>query len=57
VIVGDLARGKELEPGSKIYNTGMSGRELRGVFQPAMSSTDRRSEGEHSESAPDGPRN
>jgi len=32
VILGELARGKELEPGSKIYNTGMSGRELREVF-------------------------
>jgi predicted dinucleotide-binding enzyme len=58
VIVGDLARGKELEPGSKIYNTGMSGRELRGVFQPAMSSAGRRSEGDQTrESATDGPPN
>ena len=29
VIVGPLARGKEFEPGSTVYNTGMSGRELR----------------------------
>jgi predicted dinucleotide-binding enzyme len=29
VIVGPLARGKEFEPGSKVYNTGMSGREVR----------------------------
>ena len=32
VIVGALARGKELEPGTRAYNTGMTGRELRGVF-------------------------
>jgi len=32
VIVGELARGKELEPGAPVYNTGMSGLELRGVF-------------------------
>jgi len=29
VIVGALARGKEFEPGAAIYNTGMSGREVR----------------------------
>jgi 8-hydroxy-5-deazaflavin:NADPH oxidoreductase len=29
VIVGGLARGKEFEPGTSIYNTGMSGPELR----------------------------
>lgn len=29
VIVGPLARGKEFEPGAPIYNTGMSGREVR----------------------------
>jgi predicted dinucleotide-binding enzyme len=29
VIVGPLARGKEFEPGAAIYNTGMSGREVR----------------------------
>ncbi|HJW93582.1 MAG TPA: NAD(P)-binding domain-containing protein [Thermoanaerobaculia bacterium] len=29
VIVGALARGKEFEPGTKVYNTGMSGAELR----------------------------
>jgi predicted dinucleotide-binding enzyme len=29
VIVGPLARGKEFEPGTPVYNTGMSGRELR----------------------------
>jgi predicted dinucleotide-binding enzyme len=29
VPVGPLVRGKELEPGTKPYNTGMSGAELR----------------------------
>ena len=29
VIVGPLARGKEFEPGAPVYNTGMSGREVR----------------------------
>ena len=29
VIVGGLARGKEFEPGTKVYNTGMSGPEVR----------------------------
>jgi predicted dinucleotide-binding enzyme len=32
VIVGPLARGKEFEPGTKPYNTGMSGPELRKIF-------------------------
>ena len=32
VIVGGLARGKEFEPGAKVYNTGMSGQDLRKVF-------------------------
>jgi 8-hydroxy-5-deazaflavin:NADPH oxidoreductase len=32
VIVGPLARGKELEPNSRPYNTGMSGPELRTLF-------------------------
>lgn len=32
VIVGPLARGKEFEPDTRPYNTGMSGRELRAVF-------------------------
>jgi predicted dinucleotide-binding enzyme len=32
VIVGALARGREFEPGSPSYNTGMSGRELRAAF-------------------------
>jgi 8-hydroxy-5-deazaflavin:NADPH oxidoreductase len=34
VIVGSLMRGKEFEPGTKPYNTGMSGQELRTVFSP-----------------------
>jgi len=29
VIVGPLARGKEFEPGAPVYNTGMSGRDVR----------------------------
>jgi len=32
VIVGGLARGKEFEPGARVYNTGMSGMELRRAF-------------------------
>jgi hypothetical protein len=32
VIVGALARGREFEPGSRPYNTGMSGPELRTLF-------------------------
>lgn len=32
VIVGGLERGKEFEPGTRPYNTGMSGRELRELF-------------------------
>jgi hypothetical protein len=32
VIVGDLARGKEIEPGTAVYNTGMTASELRRVF-------------------------
>ena len=34
VIVGSLARGKEFEPGSRPYNTGMGGPELRTLFGP-----------------------
>jgi 8-hydroxy-5-deazaflavin:NADPH oxidoreductase len=33
VIAGPLARGKEFEPGTPVYNTGMSGRELRGMLR------------------------
>lgn len=32
VIVGPLARGREFEPGTRPYNTGMSGPELRAVL-------------------------
>jgi predicted dinucleotide-binding enzyme len=32
VIVGALARGKEFEPDTRPYNTGMSGRDLRNMF-------------------------
>lgn len=32
VIVGALERGKEFEPDTRPYNTGMSGRELRAIF-------------------------
>jgi 8-hydroxy-5-deazaflavin:NADPH oxidoreductase len=32
VVVGALDRGKEFEPGTRPYNTGMTGRELRGIF-------------------------
>jgi 8-hydroxy-5-deazaflavin:NADPH oxidoreductase len=32
VIVGSLARGKELEPDTPSYNTGMSGQQLRTLF-------------------------
>ena len=34
VIVGSLARGREFEPNSRPYNTGMSGSELRTLFGP-----------------------
>jgi predicted dinucleotide-binding enzyme len=32
VVVGGLARGKEFEPDTRVYNTGMSGAELRRAF-------------------------
>ena len=32
VIVGSLARGREFEPDTRPYNTGMSGPDLRGLF-------------------------
>ena len=32
VVVGPLARGKDFEPDTKPYNTGMSGQELRTLF-------------------------
>lgn len=34
VIVGPLARGREFEPGTKVYNTGMSGPDVRKVLTP-----------------------
>ena len=33
VIVGMLERGKDFEPETPPYNTGMSGRELRSIFR------------------------
>jgi predicted dinucleotide-binding enzyme len=33
VVVGALSRGKEFEPGTPAYNTGMSGTALRDVFR------------------------
>jgi predicted dinucleotide-binding enzyme len=38
VVVGPLARGKEFEPGTPVYNTGMSGRELRGLLHTGSAS-------------------
>jgi predicted dinucleotide-binding enzyme len=38
VVVGSLARGKEFEPDTPPYNTGMSGRELRTLFGQAAQS-------------------
>jgi 8-hydroxy-5-deazaflavin:NADPH oxidoreductase len=35
VIVGPLVRGKDFEPNSRPYNTGMSGAELRALFSQA----------------------
>ena len=32
VVIGDLARGKEFEPGTSVYNTGMSASALRRAF-------------------------
>ena len=32
VMVGPLARGKEFEPGTPVYNTGMSGRDVRNIL-------------------------
>ena len=33
VMVGPLTRGKEFEPDTPVYNTGMSGRELRSILR------------------------
>jgi 8-hydroxy-5-deazaflavin:NADPH oxidoreductase len=38
VVLGSLARGKEFEPDTPPYNTGMSGRELRTLFGQAAQS-------------------
>jgi 8-hydroxy-5-deazaflavin:NADPH oxidoreductase len=35
VIVGSLERGREFEPDTRPYNTGMRGRELRLLFEPS----------------------
>jgi predicted dinucleotide-binding enzyme len=43
VIVGPLARGRDFEPGTPTYNTGMSGRELRGIFATDNAAARRRS--------------
>lgn len=43
VVAGELARGKEFEPGAKVYNTGMSGRELRGALDAPAKVTQLRS--------------
>lgn len=32
VVIGELGRGKEFEPGTSVYNTGMSASDLRKVF-------------------------
>jgi predicted dinucleotide-binding enzyme len=41
VIVGSLARGKDFEPDTRPYNTGMSGPDLRAVFGQASPKSDR----------------
>ena len=42
LIVGALARGKEFEPGTRPYNTGMTGRELRDFFATVTSPNQQR---------------
>jgi predicted dinucleotide-binding enzyme len=44
VIVGDLGRGKEFEPGTPVYNTGMSAVDLHRVFAKPESPSSRRQE-------------
>lgn len=44
VIVGELRRGKEFEPGTRTYNTGMSAAELRRVFAKPTNRDTRQSE-------------
>jgi 8-hydroxy-5-deazaflavin:NADPH oxidoreductase len=39
VIVGALARGREFQPDTRPYNSGMSGQELRSLFPPADTTT------------------
>ena len=34
VVVGPLARGKEFEPNTRAYNTGMSATKLKALFPP-----------------------
>jgi 8-hydroxy-5-deazaflavin:NADPH oxidoreductase len=36
VVIGDLSRGKEFEPGTPVYNTGMSASALRKAFEPVV---------------------
>jgi hypothetical protein len=36
LIVGSLALGRAFEPGTPVYNTGMSGRDLRRVLLPVQ---------------------
>jgi len=33
VIVGELSRGKEFEPDTRPYNTGMTARQLEAIFE------------------------
>ena len=37
VVIGDLGRGKEFEPGTRVYNTGMSASALRKAFEAVAS--------------------
>ena len=39
VVVGALARGKEFEPNTPPYNTGMTGTALQALFRPQASAT------------------
>ena len=36
VVIGDLGRGKEFEPGTSVYNTGMSASALRRAFEAVV---------------------
>lgn len=44
VIIGDLARGREIEPGAAVYNTGMTAGDLRRVFAKPEGEVSRRRE-------------